>query len=227
MIARDTPTFFYQYKNTENVRISRKTWSRSSVGQTRTGVFSSLALHRQHGAGLIEVLIAIVITAFSLLGLADLQLAALRAQKTAHHRAIATMYSVNMAERIRANTDGARDGHYTALGTYPASAAYPSKAPSCVASSCTPAQVALSDIDEWRAGLRQAMAGGWGDISGSVKNGFVVRVYFRESGNQADTDAHESSHTNALLSKKNCRTNAFMRAADKKDVRCFSTVFWP
>jgi len=181
--------------------------------------------YKQDGAGLIEVLIAIVITAFALIGLAGLQMAALRYQKVAHHRALAAVYSVNLAERVRANIGGACDGYYNpALQNYPGATSPAPEAPVCISSAaCTHADVAAIDIHEWRYALSRAMAGGWGEISGSVKNGFVVRVYFREPGYQ------DGVHTNAndpTLSKTNCRVAA-LNAVTDKDVRCFSTVFVP
>ena len=174
---------------------------------------------RQYGAGLIEVLIAIIITAFALLGLAGLQMAALRYQKVAHQRALAATYSADLAERVRANAGGALDGYYSpALQNYPATTGHASEAPACASlAACTQAEVAAIDIHEWRDALGRAMAGGWGEISGSVTNGFVVRVYFREPGNQ---DGVDPNAIDSALSKTNCRLAALNLARDK-DVRCF------
>lgn len=181
--------------------------------------------HQQSGAGLIEVLIAIIITAFALIGLAGLQMTALRYQKVAQQRALATAYSGNLAERVRANIGGALDGYYQpALQKYPAATDHAPEAPVCgISAACTHAEIAAIDIHEWRAALGRAMAGGWGEISGSVKNGFVVRVYFREPGNQDGMQPHVDD---GALSKTNCR-KAALNAATDKDVRCFSTVFVP
>ncbi|MDY7546016.1 type IV pilus modification protein PilV [Glaciimonas sp. CA11.2] len=184
-----------------------------------------MKLHHPGGAGLIEVLIAIVITAFSLMGLAGLQMAALRYQKVAHYRAIAATYSHNLAERVRANIQGARAGYYSpALQNYPPANGDVPQAPGCaISSSCTHAEIAALDIYEWRTALANAMAGGWGEISGSVAKGFAVSVYFREPGNRTESEANDSE---SVLNKTQCRTAA-LNAATDQDVRCFTTIFVP
>jgi len=152
-------------------------------------------------------------------------MAALRYQKVAHHRALATTYSRNLAERVRANIGGAMDGYYNPpLQSYPAAGGQAPEASACAGlAACTRADVAAIDIREWRDALGRGMAGGWGEISGSVKKGFVIRVYFREPGNQ---DGVQPDANDAALSKTNCRMAALNSATDK-DVRCFSTVFMP
>lgn len=185
----------------------------------------AVKLYRQGGAGLIEVLIAIVITAFSLLGLAGLQMAALRYQKVAHYRAIAATYSHNLAERVRGNIQGARAGFYNpALQNYPPANSDVPQVPACANSlSCTHAEIAALDIHEWRTALGSAMAGGWGEISGTVEKGFAVSVYFREPGNHAGRDSNDGD---SLLKNSQCRTAA-LNAATDQDVRCFTTIFAP
>lgn len=171
---------------------------------------------KQQGVGIVEVLIAMVLTAFALLGLAGLQISALRYQKIAHFRALATTYSVDMAERVRANIAGARGGYYSsAMGAYPATTSPAPEGSSCGNPVCTAAELAADDIREWRHGLSQAMAGGWGEISGSMNGGFRVIVYFREPGKK-----------NNAAGKNQCREGA-LQGGNNKDVRCFSTVFMP
>ncbi|PUA17938.1 type IV pilus modification protein PilV [Glaciimonas sp. PCH181] len=171
---------------------------------------------KQHGFGMVEVLITMVITAFALLGLAALQLSALRYQKIAHFRGIATIYSVNIAERVRANIAGAKAGYYSSsIGAYPATFSKVPEGLACADGLCTAAEIAATDIQEWRSGLSQAMTGGWGEISGSMRRGFVIRVYFKEPGKK-----------NNAAGKNQCREGA-LQGSNSKDVRCFSTVFVP
>ncbi|MDP5008640.1 MAG: type IV pilus modification protein PilV [Glaciimonas sp.] len=179
-------------------------------------------IRQQTGSSMIEVLIALVITAFSLLGLAGLQLTVVRHQNVAHFRALATVMSANLVERVHANRDGARDGQYSsALQSYPHQPT-DNDVPRCEnAMSCTHAEIAAMDLYEWRKELGLAMAGGWGEVSGSMDQGFVVRVYFKESGNQDGLNTHADD---AALSQNNCRMAALNAEADK-DVRCFVTIF--
>lgn len=174
-------------------------------------------LSNQVGAGMVEVLIALVISAFALLGLAGMQVNSMRYQKTANFRALATQYASEMADRIRGNLAGARGGSYNyGAETYTSS---PPPAPSstpCDGSNrtgCTPALAAVQDLYAWRLSLNQGMSGGWGEVTGDVRNGFVIRVYFQEPNNES------------TAVDPNCRGAAL--GTGNKDVRCFVTVFYP
>ncbi|MEO6936389.1 MAG: type IV pilus modification protein PilV [Collimonas sp.] len=168
---------------------------------------------RQRGVGMIEVLISITISAFALLGLAGLQVAALRYQKVANFRSLASQYSGDIGDRIRANAVGANAGNYTAGGTYAANA---SASACATANACLPSEIAAQDIYNWRLGISSAMAGGWGTVSGTSANGFIVTVYFNEPNN--------------TVTDSSCDSTVFptsMSAADKAAMRCFLTVVSP
>ena len=171
---------------------------------------------RQSGSGMIEVLVAIVITAFAMFALIDTQTLALRYQKTAHVRAMASQFSADLADRVRANIRGADSGAYNlSQQAYPA---VDEPAPSCSDSGgCSPQELAANDIHEWRTGLSDAMAGGWGEIAGSLADGFTVKVYF------LDPPAPNGEPDPVA---KNCEPGA----ADPvlhKDVMCLATAFFP
>lgn len=179
----------------------------------------------QGGAGMIEVLIAISIITFALFGVAGLQIVGLRYQKTAHFLTLAAYHSANLAEKVRANIRGAHGGDYSpALQHY---LSIEATAPICRdLAACTPAEVAAKDIHQWRNGLRQVLAGGWGEISGSMVDGFTIRVYFQEQNRDAKQDDVDTHPDNPALTKKNCRLAA-LHTENTNDVRCFSMVFLP
>jgi type IV pilus assembly protein PilV len=170
----------------------------------------------QSGIGMIEVLAAIVIVAFAMFALIGMQTVALRYQKTAHLRSMASQFSADLADRVRANIRGAHNGAYNLQQqTYPALDAL---APSCFnPGNCTAQELAAKDIHEWRTGLSRAIAGGWGEITGSVAEGFTIKVYFRDVNTSAD-DAGPAA--------ENCKPTA-VDLLLHKDVHCFSTAFFP
>ncbi|BBD77775.1 type IV pilus modification protein PilV [Hydrogenophilus thermoluteolus] len=73
-------------------------------------------MKRQRGLGLIEVLIAVLVLAIGLLGVAALQANALKANQSALQRSQATMLAYLMLDAMRANRDAATAGGYN-LGT--------------------------------------------------------------------------------------------------------------
>ena len=76
---------------------------------------------RQKGFTLLEVLVAVLVLAIGLLGLAGLQATSLRVNQSASMRSQATNLAYDMADRIRANRGAALAGSYDsqALATTP------------------------------------------------------------------------------------------------------------
>ncbi|WP_082814976.1 type IV pilus modification protein PilV [Collimonas fungivorans] len=171
---------------------------------------------RQSGTGMIEVLVAIVIAAFAMFALIGMQTLALHYQKSAHVHSMSSQFSADLADRVRANIRGADSGAYNlSQQTYPA---VEESAPSCSESvGCTPQELAAKDIQEWRVSLANAVPGGWGEIAGSLADGFTVKVYFLDppaTGGEPDAVA------------KNCLPSAADPALHK-DVMCIATAFFP
>lgn len=69
-------------------------------------------VHLQRGASLIEVLVAVVILAVGLLGVAGMQMSALRSNQSAYERSVATFLASSIAERMSANRAAALAGQY-------------------------------------------------------------------------------------------------------------------
>lgn len=66
----------------------------------------------QGGATMIEVLVSVVIISVGLLGIAGLQLMAMRNSQGALQDSLATMYTYSILDSMRANVTAARDGDY-------------------------------------------------------------------------------------------------------------------
>lgn len=191
---------------------------------------SARAGRRQGGVGMIEVLISIAISAFALLGLAGLQMTALKYQKVAHFRSLASQFGADMADRIRANasavTKAATTGATTGAATYHRptdkySTEPPSTVPPCANNSlqacATPQDIADKDIYEWRVALNRAMAGGWGNVSAyDADTGLTVTVYYNEP-DKALTNSGNS----------HCDLSAFPADVDRNSIRCHKTTVTP
>lgn len=106
-------------------------------------------LRRTKGFTLVEILVSMVILAIGLLGLASMQLIALKDNQDAYLYSQATALASDMSDRVRVNASG-----WT--GTLPTDAAATAATATCnntcnaVASPCTPAQMALRDYCVWK-----------------------------------------------------------------------------
>lgn len=67
---------------------------------------------QQQGISLLETMIAVLVLAIGLLGVAGLQTMNLKNSQSAHQRTMAVMLTGSMAERIRANSALARNGAF-------------------------------------------------------------------------------------------------------------------
>jgi len=111
------------------------------------------------GFTLLEVLIAVLILAIGLLGLAKLQVLGLHANQSANLRTEATLLAYDIADRMRANRAAYRDasGHYIDLpgGTTSKQCAYNGSV-----QDCTSTEMAQFDLAAWRAQVTSALPGG-------------------------------------------------------------------
>lgn len=127
---------------------------------------------QQRGLSLIESLVALVVLALGIMGLAGVQTRLLVETRTANSRAIAVGLINDLSNRMTLN-------RYAAIGrpqmvpAIPSSyalawsdasgtgVAMPASNPSdCVANVCTPAQLAASDLFQWRTAVNAAFPGG-------------------------------------------------------------------
>lgn len=113
---------------------------------------------QQLGFSLIEVLIAVVILAVGLLGLAKLQATSLKYNHSAYVRSSATMLSYDIIDRIRVNKPNISD--YITND-----AASANQQSSCNSSGCTPDQMAENDLYEWNQAVQSILPNGIAKIT--------------------------------------------------------------
>lgn len=111
------------------------------------------------GFNLIEVLVALLVTAMGLAGVAALLLNGVSTSHGAGLSSVAVTHAQTGVEMMRANLNAYTDGWYDGTNT---SGAAP--APATCTGTCTPAEQAGNDFSTWRARLAASMPGGLGYI---------------------------------------------------------------
>ena len=114
-------------------------------------------MNRIDGFSLVELLVAVLIFAIGLVGLAALQIYGLKSNQTAYYRSIATQLAYDMADRMRSNPVGV------------VSSLYKNGTPGtdntqCETASCTPAQLAAYDLKRWNDELASKLPAGKGIV---------------------------------------------------------------
>lgn len=125
----------------------------------------------QSGFTLIEALVAMVVMAFGMLGLAFLQAQGLNFNNTAYARTQATFAAYDIIDKIRINRIAALTGAYNAT-------AAPGSFTDCDTTTCDTAEMAAFDLARWYAQLDYY--GGNGSVVWDTANGYTITVQWAE-----------------------------------------------
>lgn len=102
----------------------------------------------EHGVGLVEVLITLVLISIGFLAGARMQVEGMRFSQSSYHRSQAYFMASDIIDRMRANLAGVSAGAYDNIDTN-----LTVNDPQCDINSCTAVQLAQHDIFEWRSYL--------------------------------------------------------------------------
>lgn len=133
------------------------------------------ARRSQNGFSLIEVLITIVIIALGLLGFAGLQTYALKSNRIAMQRSLATMQAYDIVDSMRANraaaiASGYNQDYVNATCTTPTASG----------------AVAADDLAAWNAAIACALPAGQGKITVAANGTVTIWIKWKESTTAAD-----------------------------------------
>jgi type IV pilus assembly protein PilV len=139
----------------------------------------------QSGFTMVEVLVALVVLAIGLLGIAALYLNSLQSGRTAIYRTQAVTLTADLADRIRMNRTA-----QAAYGTLFADAEV--AVPACATTGgCSDAELAATDLSNWKAVLAQALPNGQGQVAVTLPvatgepTSYVITVRWAEVGEAA------------------------------------------
>jgi type IV pilus assembly protein PilV len=200
-------------------------------------------LHR--GVTLIEVLVAMVVMSFGMLGIAGLQVATAKFQQGSRVRGMLAPTLSDIANRIRSNSDEAGDNAAT-TGTYTSSYALSdtwdtqqSAMPLTVLKECEKDGVSCStserssyDMVSWRMRANVALPQGAALLSGNRANGFQVTLMWLDKSLANDgvlikaplcSTATEKAAGNRMGQQNCCPTEANA----PEGVRCNRFTFVP
>lgn len=132
----------------------------------------------QGGVSLIEVLVSVLLFSTGILGMAAMQLNALKSNQTSSVRSHAVFLAYEMGDRMRAGRGDAQAGFYDlAIGAaLPCDPADPDE-------DCLPFQ---RDLAEWRANLAAQLPNGTGGVE---RNGQRVTITVQWSEERVDGNA--------------------------------------
>jgi type IV pilus assembly protein PilV len=140
---------------------------------------------RQLGFTMVEVLVALVVLAIGLLGIAALYLNSLQAGRTAIYRTEAIALAADLADRIRMNRSA--QNAYAAAFTDAEVAV-----PACeTTGGCTDVELATTDLSSWKTAITERLPEGEGQVlvtppvAAGEPTSYVVTVRWSEVGEVA------------------------------------------
>jgi type IV pilus assembly protein PilV len=120
---------------------------------------------------MIEVMIAVVIVSFGLLGFAGLLTKAIQDNRVAYMRSQATILAYDITERMRANRNAAISGGYTiAMG-----------------SNAAGTTLAALDTQDWKGNLASLLPGGDGAVNVDGNGNATITIRWDEDGDGIPT----------------------------------------
>jgi len=145
----------------EKISLDRTTTMASTQNKASFVAPDAGMCHRSRGFSLLEVLVALLVLAIGLLGLASLQTLSIKFNHQSYEHTQATLLAYDILDRMRANPTG----NYAV--------AIPASDPGCTGTgaTCTPNNMALHDLYHWGKAIEASLAGGIGAVT--VSNGIA------------------------------------------------------
>ncbi len=119
-------------------------------------------LKRNKGFTLIEVMIAVVVFSFGLLGVAGIMTVSVKNNHNGYMRSQAAILTATIVDMMRRNKPGVKQGLYN--GTH---SGFVDTSSYCV-STCGPAQIASRDVGQWSSMLTQLLPNASGTIECNI-----------------------------------------------------------
>jgi type IV pilus assembly protein PilV len=114
----------------------------------------------QRGVSLIEALVALLVLALGIMGMAGIQTRTLVESRTTNSRSIALQMADDLLDRMQANSAIRLDPPAVNPYVVDWNAGNAAPATDCTAEACTGAELAAFDLFQWKTSLAQTLAGG-------------------------------------------------------------------
>lgn len=187
----------------------------------------------QTGTSLVEVLVALLLLSFCLLGLARLMAGNLRSQTESVIQANLNLLANDALGRIRSNPSelpgsGAGNGyHFTESWSAQQGSMEAAPSPNCIASGCTNAERAAFDLWQLRSNARALLPQGAlslvSNSNSTINSGWILSLYWFDKDKESLGMSCQDSGANDLT----CFNDNATGLQPATGVRAFNFYFYP
>ena len=131
----------------------------------------------QRGTSLLEVLVAILIVSFGMLGAAGLTAASMQYAKMTQFQGITSQLAADFGDRMRSNRPGFAAGGYEVKVAFTGSSSSVSVPACAVATACTPSELAAVDVALWTNTLRRQLPTGHAWVERDALNTWAADLW--------------------------------------------------
>ena len=141
---------------------------------------------KQSGVTLIESMIALLVISVGLLGIAGLQIHALKQNSSAYWHTQAVLAAYNMADRIRANK--------IAIASYDGADTSSAADQDCISTACSTEEIRNADVADWKA-LIAVLPSGKGIVRSPDDDQLDIVVMWDDEGTGATGEDCGTDHS--------------------------------
>jgi type IV pilus assembly protein PilV len=166
----------------------------------------------QRGIAMMEILVTLVILAIGALGLASMQLNAMKYNKESAVRSKATLLAMELSDRMRANITGVKAASYDRNEGYTAALAAKVTAPSCGSGiECSSSNLAQLDLSDWLTDIGKDMPNGTGAVIPITNNsaGYNIVIMWTEKS-LVDAGTTDAKCPTPLVAGVRCLSTPFI-----------------
>jgi len=182
--------------------------------------------HAQTGVSMIESLVAILVLAIGVMGLAGLQTRSLVETRLTNARANALLLANDLSERMRLNRTAALSAASTDRYDLIFGGSITGSPPDCVANTCTANNLRAFDLNEWTRNLRQLLPGGEARIDPPNAAG-QIRITFRWRNNVQGSEFGAADVSDDLTAPLTVPIDGCQSPQDRRDWLCHQVFISP
>lgn len=181
-------------------------------------------LHPQRGVSMIESLVALLVLAIGVMGLAGLQTRSLVETRHTNARANALLLANDLAERMRLNREAALSANAGERYTVDFGNAV-NTTTDCRQAPCDRAALRNFDLNEWLLSVRQLLPGGQVRVEAPINN--QIRVTFRWRNNIKGAEFGEADNSTELMTPLLVPVEGCQSADDQRNWICHQVFIRP